>query len=420
LDALDAADSKPRGFSVRATTLLTRLLNLQGLRVTGVRFENGLLILSVRRTFRLLTCPCCGHRKRGRESKRVRRWRHMSIWGMEVCIEGEIRRIRCDKCAAVLTESVPWARHDSDFTRPFEDAVALLAQQTNKTAVAELTGIAWVTVGKIAERVVVEKLDPVRLQDLRRIGVDEISFRKRHRYLTVVTDHDRGRVVWVAEGKSSDVLKSFFRLLGREACDHIKIVTMDMSAAYIKAVSDDLPNAKIVFDHFHIAKLANEALNEVRRALVREATDKEAKACIKGTMWPILHRMDNATDEHLEVLSRLRPEQPLGRGYLLKECLLDILRRAVTKPEPALRGWLAWAARSRLQPFVKLGRTIRNHLNGVLALLQEKIANGLAEGMNNKIRILSHRSYGFHSAPPLIAMIYLCCAGITLPDLQLL
>lgn len=404
---------------MRVTTLLNKLLNLQGLRVTGVRIEDGSMIVAVHRTFRLLTCPCCGRRKGGRESRRVRRWRHMAIWGNEVWIEGEIRRLKCRKCAAVLTEAVPWARHDSDFTRSFEDAVALLAQQTNKTAVAKLTGIAWVTVGKIAERVVAEKLDPVRFEDLRRIGVDEISFRRRHRYLTVVTDHDRRRVVWVAEGKTADVLRGFFESIGREACERIEIVTMDMSAAYRKAVRETLPHAKIVFDHFHIAKLANEALNEVRRALMRTA-DEDRKAEIKGTMWATLHRMDHARDEHHEILARLRPEQPLGRAYLLKESLLDILRRAVAKPERALGRWLAWAARSRLLPFVRLGRTIRNHLDGVVAFLKERIANGLAEGMNNKIRLLSHRAYGFHSAPPFIAVIHLCCGGITLPDLHLI
>lgn len=404
---------------MRVTTLLNSLLNLQGLRVRGVRIEDGTMVLSVHRTFGLLTCPRCGRRKRGRESRRVRRWRHLALWGHEVWLEGEIRRLKCRKCAAVVTEAVPWARHDSEFTRPFEDVVALLAQQTDKTAVMKLTGIAWVTVGRIAERVVAEKLDAVRFADLRRIGVDEISFRKRHRYLTVVTDHDRRRVIWVAEGKSSEVLKGFFEQIGREACECIEIVTMDMSAAYRKAVSESLPEAQIVFDHFHIAKLANEALNEVRRQLMRDAVDQEAKAAVKGTMWATLHRMDNAADEHHEVLARLRPTQPLGRGYLLKESLLDILRRAVGKPEQALRGWIAWAVRSRLEPFVRLGRTIRDHLDGVLALLRERIANGLAEGMNNKIRLLSHRAYGFHSAPPLIATIYLCCGGITLPDLQL-
>jgi transposase len=403
---------------VRVTTLLNKLLNLQGLRVTAFRFEDGVMIVSVHRTSRLLTCPHCGRRKGGRESTRVRRWRHMAIWGNEVWLEGEIRRLKCARCAAVVTEAVPWARHGSDFTRPFEDVVALLAQQTSKTAVAKLTNISWVTVGRIAERVVAEKLDPVRSERLRRIGVDEISFRRRHRYLTVVTDHDRSRVVWAAEGKTSDTLKGFFELIGREACERIEIVTMDMSAAYRKAVRDTLPKAKIVFDHFHIAKLANEALNEVRRELVRRA-DLDLKVKVKGTMWATLHRMDNASDKHHEILAGLRPEQPLGRAFLLKESLLDVLRRAVAKPERALHGWMAWAARSRLRPFIRLGRTIRDHLDGVLALLTERIANGLAEGMNNKIRLLSHRAYCFHSAPPLIAMTYLCCGGITLPDLHL-
>ncbi len=406
---------------MRVSTLLNKLLNLQGLRVTGVRFEDGIMVVCVRRRFRRLTCSRCGRSKRGRESKRVRRWRHVGIWGHEVWIEGEIRRLKCKHCAAVVTEAVPWARHDSDFTRPFEDAVALLAQQTSKTAVAALTGVSWTTVGKIAERVVAEKLDPVRFEGLRRIGVDEISFRKRHRYLTVVTDHDTGRVVWVAEGKSSKVLKSFFKLLGPEACERIEIVTMDMSEAYKKAVRETLPGAKIVFDHFHIAKLANEALNEVRRELMREAEDKQRKADIKGAMWPTLFRMENVTsDKNLGILAKLRPEQPLGRGYLLKETLLDILNWATPNPELALQSWMDWAARSRLKPFVRLGRTIRRHLDGIVALLTERITNGLAEGMNNKIRLLSHRAFGFHSAEPLIATIFLCCGGISLPDLQLL
>ena len=404
---------------MRITTLLNHLLNLQGLRVTGVRIEAGFMIVSVHRTFRLLTCPRCGRRRRGRESRKVRRWRHFSIWGNEVYLEGEIRRLRCKKCEAVVTEAVPWARHGSDFTRPFEDAVALLAQQNNKTTVMKLTRISWVTVGRIVERVVVEKLDPVRFEDLRRVGVDEISFRKRHRYLTVVTDRDTRRVVWVAEGKSSDVLKSFFEQIGAEACKRIEIVSMDMSAAYQKAVRDSLPNAEIVFDHFHIAKLANEAINEVRRALMREERDPARKAAVKEMRWPTLYRMDNVPDKHFDALSKLRPDQPLGRAYLLKESLLDVLGCAAPDPDHALRRWIAWACRSRLAPFVKLGRTIRNHLPGVIALLRERLANGLAEGFNNKIRLLSHRAYGFHSSAPLIATIYLCCGGITLPNLQL-
>ena len=246
---------------MRVTTLLNKLLNLQQLRVTGLYFEDGAMILRIHRSFKLLTCPRCGRRKAGRQSRSTRRWRHTGIWGNEVSLEGEIRRLQCPACEAVVTEAVPWARHDSDFTRPFEDAVALLAQQTSATAVREITGISWITVGKIAKRVTAEKLDPDRLKGLRRIAIDEISFRKRHRYLTVVTDHDSRKVIWVAEGKSSEVLKRFFDELGAEACEAIEIATIDMSAAFRRAILDSLPNAQIVYDHFHIAKLANEALN---------------------------------------------------------------------------------------------------------------------------------------------------------------
>jgi len=406
---------------VRFTTLLNKLINLDGLWITDVTFDaaSESLVVSIRRRFQLLTCPLCGHRKRGRFSTSERTWRHVGIWGRPVVLKGEIRRMRCDRCGKAVTESVPWARHDSDFTRPFEDAVALLAQQTNKTAVSRLTGVAWVTVGNISERVVSEHLDPDRFTNLRRIGVDEISFRRRHRYLTIVTDHDRRRVVWVAEGKSSDVLKAFFEEVGPKVCEQIEIVTMDMSGAYEKAVRESLPHAQIAFDHFHVAKLANEALNEVRRQLVREATP-ETKSEIKNTRWPLLHRFENADEKHHEALSRLRPHEPLGRAYLLKEMLLEVLHQRARKPEQALAPWLAWASRCRLRPFVRLGRTLRRHLPGIVALMRERLTNGLAEGMNNKIRLLSHRAFGFHSARPLIADIFLCCGGIRLPQLQLL
>lgn len=403
---------------MRIERVFQKLLRLQGARVKGVATEDGTLVMKVERTFRRLTCPRCGWKGRGRESAHRRRWRHLALWGTEVAIEAEIRRFLCRRCEAVVTEAVPWARHDSDFTRPFEDAVALLAQQTNRTAVAKLTGVAWVTVGKISERLVAERLDPDRLKNLRRIGIDEISYRRRHKYLTIVTDHDTGTVVWAAEGKSGETLAAFFQMLGAEGCAAIEIATIDMSEAYEKAIREHLPNAKIAFDHFHIAKLANDALNEVRRELQREAEGDE-RAAIKGTRWPLAHRLENVPEKYAEILERIRPDAPLGRAYLLKEGLLDILRRRPSS-ELRLRDWLAWAARSRIGPFVRLGRTIRSHLDGVLAFMKERLTNGLAEGMNNKIRLLSHRAYGFHSAASLIATIYLCCAGITLPNLQLL
>lgn len=322
-----------------------------------------------------------------------------------------------------MTESVPWARRGSDFTRPFEDAVGLMAQRTDQTAVSQLFGISWVTVGKIAERLVDELLDPSRLSNLRRIGVDEISFRKRHRYLTVVTNHDTGNVVRVCEGNTSDGLKGFFESLGPDVCNAIEIVTMDMSQAYQKAVRETLPNATIASDHFHVAKLANEALNEVRRHLVRQAreSDPELAKGIKGMRWPTLYSLESLPAKHFDGLAALRPEAPLGRAYLLKEQLLEVLRHQRHRIAENLETWTSWASRSRLAPFVRLGRTIREHARGMCAFVHKRVTNARAEGINNKIRLLSHRAYGFHSAAPLIATVYLCCGGIHLPEqLQLL
>jgi len=406
---------------VRVTTLLNKLLRLPGLWVQGVYFDgDDNLVIEVDRRFQLLTCPVCGTRVKGRFEEKLRRWRHLAIWGVTTWIEGPIRRLRCPTCRKVRTEAVPWARPRSTFTRPFEDVVGFLAQQLNHTAVATLTGISWVTVGSIARRLVDELLHDDRFDNLRRIGVDEISYRRHHNYLTVVIDHDRQRVVWAAEGKSADVLAQFFDLVGPDRCASIELVSIDMSAAYEKATRQAVPEATIVFDRFHVAQLAQKAVDEVRRQQVRKL-DPDDRRALKNTRWALLRRHHNRTDRDRATLAYVREvNDPLYRAYLLKETLLDIFEYvypAVAKRR--LREWLAWACRCRLAPFVKLGRTIRRHLDGVLAFIKHRLTNARLEGMNNKIRLLSHRAFGFHSADPLIATIYLCCSNISLPEVRL-
>ena len=230
-----------------------------------------------------------------------------------------------------------------------------------------------------------------------------------------MSDHDTGNVVWVAEGKTSDVLKTFFESLSSEVREGIEIVTMDMSQAYQKAVREGLPNATIAFDHFHIAKLANEALNEVRRAAVREArqSDPEEAKAIKGLHWPTLYSFENLPEKHFPSLELLDPDQPLGIAYLLKEQLLHLLRRP-PRFRRKLLDWIDAATQSAIDPFVRLGHTMRDHFPGILAFMENLVSNARAEGINNKVRLLSHRAFGFHSADPLIATIYLCCGGIQL------
>lgn len=407
----------PRGTPMRVTTLLNRMIALTGLWVKAVFWEAGGLILKVQPRCRLLTCSGCGKRVHGRFDQKVRRWRHLGVWGTRVWLEGPIRRLRCPRCETVRTEAVPWARSGSPFTRAFEDTVAVLAQKLNHTEVAKLTGVSWVTVGSIAERIVAEKLDPTRLDGLRRIGVDEISYRKHHRYLTVVVDHDWGRVVWVGVGKSSETLGEFFKELGPERSALLELVSLDMSQAYISAVDEAAPQAVLVFDHFHVARLANDAVDKIRREEVAKLEPAD-RPSVKGSRWALLKRPERLKAVEVVKLSWIkRANRRIYRGYLLKESFLNALE-SPTSEEGAeeLRAWLSWAIRSRLEPIVKLAGTVRRHLDGILAIMDSQLTNARLEGMNNKIRLLSHRAYGFHSPAPLIATIYLCCSGIALPD----
>jgi len=405
---------------MRVTTLLNKLLNLQGLWVRGVRSEEDGLVIEVRPRFRLLTCPECGAQVKGRFEETTRRWRHLALFGTTTWIEGPIRRLRCPGCRKVQTEAVPWARHRSAFTRPLEDAVGFLTQKLDHTAVSKLFGISWAAVGSIAERLVAEHLHQDRFDDLRAIGVDEFGFAAHHRYLTVVTDHDRERVIWVGEGKSCEALATFFNELGPERCASIELVSLDMAAAYIKAVEAAVPDATIVFDRFHVARLAQRAVEEVRRAQMR-ALDPDDRRPVKRTRWALLKNPENLRASEKAKLELVRKTNTaLYRAYLLKETFLNLFDyRSHYHARRALDAWSAWAQRSRLPPFVRLARTVRRHRDGILAFIRSRLTNARLEGTNNKVRLISHRAFGFHSADPLIAMIYLCCSRITLPQLQL-
>lgn len=412
---------------MRITTFLNRTIGLPGLWVKGIRFERlqgqdeEILVIEIGRRFQLLTCPECGTRVRGRFEEKKRCWRHLGLWGQHTYLEGPIRRLRCPECQTVRTEEVAWARPGSWFTRVFEDAVGLLAQQLNHTAVAELTGISWATVGSIAERVVEETLHEDRFEDLRRIGVDEISYRKHHKYLTVVVDHDRDRVIWVGVGKSAETLAEFFEELGPERARLLELVSIDMSAGYEKSIRQYAPQAAIVFDRFHVARLANDAVTEVRRQEARKLKPSE-RTTLKGTRWILLKRRERLDAEEAATLAAIKmTNAPVYRAHLLKESFLDIFTsKSRHDAEQRLKEWLAWACRSRLRSFVRLGRTVRKHLEGILAFIDSGLTNARLEGMNNKIRLLSHRAFGFHSPIPLIATIYLCCSAIELPELQVI
>jgi len=331
-------------------------------------------------------------------------------------IECELRRLRCRDCGVHL-EWVPWARPDTHHTRDFEDVVAWLAQQMAKTPIAGLLRIGWDTVGRIVERVVADHLDEKRLEGLVAIGVDEISYRRGQRYLTSVVDHRVGAVVWCAPGRNAATLQAFFDLLG-DRKRSIRAVSIDMSGGYEKAIRDAIPDAEIAFDPFHVVRLAQRAVDQVRRDEwnTHERSHTPKGKWIKGTRWSLLKSPQKQTVPQLALLAEVQQaNKPMFRAFLLKEELRVLYQLDDPALAPAhLDAWLAWASRSKLDPFVKLARTIRRHRAGILAAIRLGLNNGRLEGLNSRIRLISHRSFGFHSADPLIALVYLCCTRIVI------
>lgn len=419
---------------MRVTTAFNKMLAVPGATVAGVAFTPEGIVVGLRRRARRLRCPC-GYSTPSTYDRSVRRWRHLDLGACKLHLEAEIRRLRCPRCERVRTENVPWARPGARLTRDLEDLVAFMAQRMDKTTVARLLRVSWESVARAVVRVVADHLDDARLDELYRIGVDEVSYRKGHRYLTVVADHDRGgAVVWAAEGKKAATLKTFYDRLGEEGKAKLQAVSLDLGIAYAHATTAEVPHAVQCIDPFHVVQLANRAIDQARRwawNLERRANPPvkrgvgrppkgsppppERPRWIKNTRWALVKDPDRLSEAQRGALDRLRRERSvLYRCWQLKEALRDLYRlRRLQDAAFHLSRWLAWACRSRIPSFVTLSRTIRANRDRILAAVHLGLSNSKLEGLNSKIRLINHRGYGHHSAAALIAMIYLCCGGIT-------
>jgi len=341
----------------------------------------------------------------------------ISTWAGNRCfVEYELRRVRCADCG-VRVEAVGWARPRARHTRDFEDLVAFMAQQMAKTPITALLRMGWDTVGAIVQRVVSDRLDTERLAGLVMVGVDEISYRRGQRYLTQVCDHHTGAIVWARPGRNAATLQAFFDQLG-ERKSSIRAVSIDMNGGYEKAIRQGLPDAEVCFDPFHVCQLAGRAVDDVRRAEWRGQGKSETGPgrWVKSVRWSLLKAPERQTVGQLAALHEVEhANRRLYRAFLLKEELRLLYHLDDRTLAPAhLDAWLAWASRSKLKPFVKLARTLRARRDGILAAIRLGLSNGRMEGLNSKVRLLSHRSFGFHGPQPLIALIYLCCSRLTI------
>ena len=385
-------------------------------------------------------CGRCGRRSpwfdRG-EGRR--RWRALDLGTVRVWLEADAPRVNCREDGPTVI-AVPWARHNAGHAYRFDQQVAWLATQCSKTAVVELMRIAWRTVGAILTRVwddTAAGIDP--FARLCRIGIDEISYKRNHKYLTVIVDHDTGRLVWAAPGRDKDTLRTFFDALeasGAGRCARISHVSADGADWIESVVTERCPKAIICADPFHIVKWAIDALDEVRRQAWRDArkaghtigygsqdgrkrriSSGPARGLVRAR-YALWKNPDNLTDNQRAKLDWIAKTNPdLHRAYLLKEGLRTVFGLPYPEAVDALDYWISWARRSRLEPFVQLQRRIVHHREPILAAIEHRLSNARIESVNTKIRLITRIAFGFASADALIALAMLNLGGhpTTLP-----
>ncbi len=406
---------------MRVNTAFKRLLDLSGVTVSAVEFRPARVVVTVRPRSRKLRCPKCEFTTKARHDTRPvsSSWRHLDLGWWRLEVRADLRRVRCPD-HGVRTEGVPFARSGSRFTRDFEDLVGWLATTMDKTALCRLMRIDWDTTGRIIERVMETGLDPNRLDNLFVVGVDEVSWRKGHSYITLVSDHRRGKFVWGKQGKDTATLDRFFDELGQERSEAITAMSMDMGPAYEKSARKPghATKAIICYDPFHVVQLVTAALDKVRRQVWQELRllpDQDAARRFKGARWALLKNPGDLTDDQAATLRKLkRRGGDLWRAYALKEALRAVFAGDLTTDEVAmlLDRFCSKASRSGLKPFVTAAKTIRKRRDGILAAVRLGINNARHEGLNRRVRLIINRAYGFHSANAALALIMITLGPI--------
>ena len=424
---------------MRNTTIWRTLLGVEKTVVEDVDldFATGILVASVRPTRSMRNrCGSCQRRSpRYDGGAGRRRWRSLDAGSIQVLLEADAPRVTCST-HGVIGAAVPWARHHSGHTLFFDDQVAWLATQTSKSAITVLMRIAWRTVGAIITRVWddTEKLHD-QFAGLTRIGIDEISYKRGHKYLTVVVDHDSGRLVWAAPGQDKATLATFFDTLGPERSAQITHVSADGAAWIAVVVAEKCPNAVRCADPFHVVKWATDALDEVRRAAWNDARkaartnearrgrgrpakdaparpDSARAAGVKNSRYALWKNPENLTEKQKVKLAWIVQTDPaLGRAYYLKEGLRVIFKLPIDEAGEALDKWVGWARRCRIPAFVKLQRSIVKHRRAILASIEHGLSNGRVESMNTMIRLMTRIAFGFTSPDALIALAMLSLGG---------
>jgi len=366
-------------------------------------------------------CPHCRRRcPRYDHGGGQRRWRTLDVGSCQAFVQADTVRLTCPEHGVVVA-AVPWARHDTGHTRAFDDLVCWLVRHTSKSAVARLSRLAWRTVGSIVARVVADADTTTgdRLAGVTRIGIDEISYKKGHKYLTIVVDHDTGHLIWIGEGRDKQTLGAFFDTLGEAGCQKISLVSADGADIIADMAGLRCPNAQLCMDPFHVVAWAQDALDQVRRSVwntYRKADDKTGARIVARSRYALWRNPENLSDKQKSKLDWIAAtNQPLYKAYLLKEQLRQVFTPGGPERITRLDLWLDQAAESNLAAFTDLARRMRRYHDDIANSLTHKLSNARAESMNTKIRLLTRIAFGFKSAQALIALVKLHLGGYQTP-----
>jgi transposase len=381
-----------------STSLLYHAFGIRGYPHVRTEYRDGQVIFTLRQEAKTCRCPACGSPQVLSRGRVERRFRSLPIASRATIVVLPIPRVECRACGATRQVAIPFADPRRSYTKAFERYALELSRRMTIRDVAFHLGVGWDLIKEIQKRDLSRRYARPKLKHLRHIAIDEIAVAKGHRYLTVVLDLESGAVVFVGDGKGAEALKPFWKRL-RPSKARIAAVAMDMSAAYRGAVSAHLPKATIVFDHFHVVKLFNEKLSELRRVLHREATEVSHKEVLKGTRWLLLknpENLDEEKDEKRRLKEALALNKPLAVAYYLKEDL----RRFWEQPGKRfatvfLDGWIRRAEASGVKMLKQMARTLAAHRSGLLAYYDVMITSGPLEGTNNKIKTMKRQAYGF-------------------------
>lgn len=364
---------------------------------TRTEYSQGGSILHIQTKENKICCPRCHKKDYVCSGTVTREFKSLPMGNRPITLRMTVQRIRCNHCGCTIQEHIPFAWAKCQYTKRLAVYIQSLCQYMTIKAVADHLGMSWNTVKEINKEYLRRKYGKPGLDGLKYIGIDEFAVKKGHVYMTIVADLESGQVVYVGDGKGKDALDGFWKRLSRSKCN-IKAVSTDLSGTFISAVREHLPDATLVFDHFHVIKLANDALDKVRIDTYKELDSKEKSSAIKGLRWILLGNGERLKSESAaERLDQaLKVNANLATSYYLKEELRRVWNQnGKEQAEVILFNWIKEARGSGIRHMTRLADTIEQHRDGLLAYYDYKISSGKVEGINNKIKTIKRQAFGF-------------------------